>query len=200
MNLQYLGDALDHWKGSVFEILQRERVLIDFLVDPMASDLQAWKSVDSMLFARLLRIEQRQLVSHSHNLCQDRARYFAEIPSSGDLFLDPDTGVKTGSVKQPEQYVLPSELFEVMGKENERVVTVYQHVRAKKTRKRVEEVLAILRKTDSQFFCTSYESGTVAFLFFSRNRNRIGEVRDCFREFLGAHADNRIGYWNGHAA
>jgi len=199
MNLQFLGDALDHWKGSVFEILQRERVLRDFLVDPMASDAPAWKPADLKLFARLLRIEQRQLVSHNHDLCQDRARYFAEIPSKGDLFLDPDTGIKTGNVQRLVQYVLPTELFKVMESGEERVVVIYQHVRAKKTRERVEEVLATLREEDIRFFCTSYESGTVAFLFLSRKHSRIKAVRDCFLRFLGAHANNRIGYWNSHA-
>jgi len=199
MNLQYLGDALDHWKGSVFETLQRENVLKDFLVDPMASDASDWKSEDSKLFASLLRIEQRQLVSHRYNLCQDRGRYFAEIPSKGDLFLDPDTGIKTGSVKKLEQYVCPAELFDVMGRNTERVIIVYQHVRAKKTRERLEVVLAILKDKDRHFWCTSYESGTVAFLFLSRNANRIKAVRDCFFRLLGTHANNRIGHWNGNA-
>jgi hypothetical protein len=199
MNLQFLGDAFDHWKGSVFETLQQQGVLRDFLVDPMASDAPAWKPADSKLFSRLLRIEQRQLVSHSHDLCNDRARYFAEIPPNGDLFLDPDTGVKTGAVKQIEQYLLPTELFEVMGRGENRIVVVYQHVRAKKTRERIEEVIATLNEKDGQFYCTSYESGTVAFLFLSRNGGRIGMVRDFFFQFLGAHASNRIGYWNGNA-
>ena len=142
MKLQFLGDALDHWKGSVFETLQQQGVLRDFFVDPMASDAPAWKPADSKLFARLLRIEQRQL-------------------------LDPDTGIKTGTVKRIEQYLLPTELFEAMGRGENRIVVVYQHVRAKKTRERIEKVIATLNAKDGQFCCTSYESGTVAFLFLS---------------------------------
>jgi hypothetical protein len=199
MKLQFLGDALDHWKGSVFETLQQQGVLRDFFVDPMASDAPAWKPADSKLFARLLRIEQRQLVSHGHDLCNDRARYFAEIPPNGDLLLDPDTGIKTGTVKRIEQYLLPTELFEAMGRGENRIVVVYQHVRAKKTRERIEKVIATLNAKDGQFCCTSYESGTVAFLFLSRNGGRIGTVRDFFPQFLGAHASNRIGFWNGNA-
>jgi len=38
MNLRYLGDALDHWKGSLFESLQQANILHDFAVDAMASD------------------------------------------------------------------------------------------------------------------------------------------------------------------
>ena len=162
--------------------------------------LSVFSTVTVNLFARLLRIEQRQLVNHSHDLCSDRAQYFAEIPPSGDLFMDPDTGIKTGTVKRIEQYLLPTELFEAMGREESRIVVVYQHVRAKKTRERIEEVIATLNEKGGKFYCTSYESGTVAFLFLSRNGARIVMVRDFLFQFLGAHASNRIGYWNGNAS
>jgi len=165
----------------------------------MASDAPAWELADSQLFARLLRIDERQLVSHHCDLCENRLRYFAEIPPEGDLFLDPNTGIKTGNVKRLEQYLLPSELFQVLGSDKERVVVVYQHVRAKKVRERLEEVLEVVRKNNGRFSCTSYESGTVAFLFVSRSHNRIAKIRDCFLQFLGTHAKNRIGYGNGHA-
>jgi hypothetical protein len=33
MNLTFLGDALDHWKGSIFESLQKGGILPDFAVD-----------------------------------------------------------------------------------------------------------------------------------------------------------------------
>jgi hypothetical protein len=46
MNRRYLGDAFDHWKGSVFEFLQRDKVLRNFLVDPMAPDEQKWSRDD----------------------------------------------------------------------------------------------------------------------------------------------------------
>src|SRR5262245_13189623 len=142
MNLHYLGDALDHWKGSIFEYLQKEKLLKDFLVDPMPTDDSKWNSDDSRLFAQLLRIEERQLVRHTYSLSQHRNRYFAEIPPRGDLFLDPDTGIKTGSVRRTECYLLPEELLEVMRAEDNRMIVVYQHVRAKKTRERLEAIIA----------------------------------------------------------
>jgi hypothetical protein len=40
MNLKYLGDTLDHWKGCLFEYLQAQCVLRDFAVDPMATEFQ----------------------------------------------------------------------------------------------------------------------------------------------------------------
>lgn len=197
MNLDYLGDALDHWKGSIFEGLQRDGVLKDFIVDQMATDARLWKPVDSELFVRLLRIKRFQLVSHNHDLCEDRAGYFAEISSKGDLFLDPNTGIKTGSVNRIADYIMPAELIAAMHKDSNRVVIVYQHIRAKKTRERVAEVLAALKKKDKHFYCVSYESGTVALLFLSRSDSRVRIIREYFDQLLGAHAKNRIGHWNG---
>lgn len=91
MNLAFLGDALDHWKGSLFESLQRSIVLRDFAVDPMASDWSKWQPEDISLFTRLLRIDKSQLIPHNIGLT-NRKRYFDEIEHPGDLFLDPDTG------------------------------------------------------------------------------------------------------------
>jgi hypothetical protein len=196
MNRGYLGDALDHWKGSVFEYLQREKLLRNFMVDPMATDDSKWDEHDSRLFAQLLRIEERQLVQHAYELSHDRRQYFAEIPPRGDLFLDPDTGIKTGSVKRIEHYLLPVELFEVLKTEEDRLIVVYQHIRAKRTRTRLETVVETLREQDRQFSCSSYESGTVALLFFSRTGDRAEAVRDCFTRLLGTHSEKRIGYWN----
>jgi len=196
MNRQYMGDALDHWKGSVFEYLQRERVLRSFLVDPMATDASRWNRDDTRLFARLLRIEERQLVQHTHDLRQDRKRYFAEMSPTGDLFLDPDTGIKTGRVKHLEQYVLPKEIFDAMATEENRMIVVYQHIRAEKTRSRLEKIVAALRAQERSFSCSSYESPTVALLFLCRAADRAEAVRDCFKRFLGTNWNKRIGYWN----
>jgi hypothetical protein len=195
MNRQYMGDALDYWKGSVFEYLQREQVLRNFLVDPMATDASEWNRDGSNLFARLLRIEETRLVHHTRDLCKDRKQYLSEIPAVGDLFLDPDTGIKTGYVRQLEKYLLPSEIFEVMETEENRMIAVYQHVRAKKTRSRLEEVVTTLKEQKRPFSCSSYESGTVALLFLSQTGDRAEAVRDCFKKFLGAHSNNRICYW-----
>ena len=54
MNLQFLGDALDHWKGSVFEGLKKAGALAGFHVDAMASDAKMWRPQDWILFSKLL--------------------------------------------------------------------------------------------------------------------------------------------------
>jgi hypothetical protein len=151
MNLQFLGDALDHWKGSVFESLQKSFLLIDFRVDAMVSDNERWEESDRRLYTKLLRIEQYQLNAHKNILSDDRNKYFNEIPSKGDLFLDPDTGFKTGKVKNLSQYLKADELCRLLEQNKKRIVAVYQHVRAQRTRNRVEEVLRVLREDRDDF-------------------------------------------------
>lgn len=195
MNLRYLGDALDHWKGSLLESLQEEGLLRNLHVDAMASDKESWTATDNALFARLLRIKPEQLVRHHHRLSRDRAKYFSEIPTGGDIFFDPDTGIKTGRVKQSEHYLTPNELCDAMNRDTRRLVIVYQHVRAQRTRQRVESVLKTLGHQQTPLSCASYESATVALLFFGAEKTRVEKVRNYFTKVLGSHATGRIGHW-----
>jgi hypothetical protein len=88
VNLAFLGDALDHWKGSIFESLQDGGVFQDFAVDPMASDAADWKSEDFALFAKLLRIDRRQLVPHEYSLANRKA-YFRRDQAQRRLVFGP---------------------------------------------------------------------------------------------------------------
>lgn len=196
MNIEHLGDALDHFKGSVFALLQEDGLLRDFLVDPMATDASAWNTAVSTSYARLLRVKEDQLVRHRHDLRRDRNPYFSEIPEEGDIFLDPDIGIKTkGSRNQLEKYLRPTELLELMSVPGDRLVVVYQHGSRGRMRQRVQDVWAALKQQDRLFSC-SYASPQVALLFFSRTCDRVEAVRDCFRRLLGPHANKRIGWCN----
>ena len=97
MNLRYLGDALDHWKGSLFEFLQAERLLRDFAVDPMATDGDIWEEADFALFARLLRVNPNQILRHKIPLLQ-RNGYFKEISHARNPFrrVGPGQGIDLG--------------------------------------------------------------------------------------------------------
>ena len=190
MNLKYLGDALDHWKGSLFEYLAKEGVLREFAVDPMASDLLPWTEVDYSLFARLLRIDKFRIIRH-HVTLRDRPRYFAEITHTGDLFLDPDTGIATGRVTK--RHISPLEVASLLEKPKDRLLVIYQHnARGMKMSARVDECLArLMRETDGFGWC-SYESGTVAMLFLSQKADRASEVEAAFKTYLGRHAAQRV--------
>jgi len=54
LNLKFLGDALDHWKGSLFAALQRAQVVQNFLVEPVFSDSDDWRPDDRRIYAQLL--------------------------------------------------------------------------------------------------------------------------------------------------
>lgn len=191
MNLAYLGDALDHWKGSLFEFLVGERLLRDFAVDPMATDGDQWTPDDFALFARLLRIGEPQILRHKSSLAA-RSRYFAEIEHRGDLFLDPDTGIDTGGGSPVEKYLKPRELAALLESPKTRVVAVYQHVRAQKTRVRVDACLRVLIDVVGGAGWCSYESGTVAMLFLSHDAARTITIAEAFGRLLGRHAEGRV--------
>jgi len=188
MNLSFLGDALDHWKGSLFESLQKRCVVCEFAVDPMASDLVDWKPSDFAILAKLLRIERSQIISHNRSL-SDRRAYFHEIKHRGDLFLDPDTGVATGRLSV--RHIAPAEIADLLNPAD-RLLAIYQHVRAQRVTDRVDAVCtAILAKSPTVSWC-SYESPTVAMIFVSRKPDRIASVHRHFGELLGFHATGRI--------
>lgn len=190
MNLEFLGDALDHWKGSLFESLKRSDILRDFAVDPMAIDWRSWQPESVLAFTRLLRIDESQLILHKAEIA-NRERYFGEITHFGDLFLDPDTGVATGKVKEASQYVRPKEIKGLLGNAD-RLVVVYQHVRAMSVAKRVDDVCLAIRKEVTGLHWCSYESSTVAMIFLSLSAARISAVAECFRAFLGSASARRI--------
>ena len=194
MNGKHLGDALDHFKGSVFAFLQQDKVLRNFLVDPMATDdASPWQAS----YARLLRVKPDQLVRHEHALRQDRKRYFSEIPRDGDIFLDPDTGIRTNGNHDLDCYLQPTELLDLIDAAADRLVVIYQHSRMS-VRQRVQGVWEALNQQNNLFSC-SYELPpplNVALIFFSRTSARVEAVRDCFCGLLGPRAQDRIGSRN----
>lgn len=188
MNLKFLGDALDYWKGAMFASLRKAKVLRDFAADPMASDPKRWSAEDFKLYARLLRIDRHKVIQHRATLYA-REAYFGEITHQGDLFLDPDTGVATGQVKAA--HVSPSEIGQLLDAATGRLLVVYQHVRAKPVAIRVDEVMNSVRQAIGRLSWCSYESATVAMLFLARLPARTVPVATHFRDLLRRHADGR---------
>ena len=76
MKIQFLGDSLDYWKGSIFSRLQKGGILHDFAVDPMLTDAEDWYTADFRLYADLLQIRPDQVLRHKRNLGEDRDKYF----------------------------------------------------------------------------------------------------------------------------
>ena len=194
MNLRFLGDAFDYWKGSIFLRLQKGRILKDFSVDPMLTDPEDWHTVDFQLYADLLQIRWDQIIQHTKKLREDREKYFAEVMHTGDLFVDPDTGITLRDASHAEKYIRVREVHQLLGEKLSRVLCIYQHVRAKKTRDRVGELISAL-SVGNTIYCCSYETPTVAMLFVSREQNRIEQVNKYFKNYLGGHSAMRLKLW-----
>jgi hypothetical protein len=190
MNLQWLGDALDHWKGSLFEYLQAKGTLRNLAVDPMATDQQRWSEEDFSLFARVLRKRRNQIIPHQASL-SSRIRYFEEIVHRGDIFLDPDTGIRTSGSASSPKHVRPIELAKLLDSDCRRLVAVYQHISRQKTSVRVDSCLTAIGKHTQVQWC-SYESGTVAMVFFCKDLARTQEIATSLCELLGKHAEHRM--------
>lgn len=188
MRREYLGDALDHWKGSLFESLTQSGILRNFAVDPMAKDWADWQPDDVLAFTHLLRIDKSQLISHKAEFSLlNRQKYFAEMSHTDDLFLDPDTGIATGKVGDKSKYVTPQEIKFLLGK-SDRLIAVYQHTSRKTISKRVDEVCGAVHGAINEIQWASYESPTVAMIFLSHSYARIADVTKHFRCLLGQHA------------
>jgi hypothetical protein len=198
MNLDHLGDALDHWKGSLLEGMQCENLLDGLAADAMATGApKDWIPEDLGFYATLLRLEQRQILKHTVQLQTDRAQYFREIADhSADLFLDPDIGIATSHVAHEWRYLKPKELHNLLDAARSRVVAVYQHIRGITPLERLRKIMSVLSDKAQPFCCCSYESSTVAMLFFSSNSSRIEVIHKHHTTFLGRHAANRTHIWH----
>lgn len=184
MNLNYLGDALDHWKGSLLQYLLAAGALDELAVDPMATDAP-WVEDDFSVYARLLHIEPRQIIRHKAPLTP-RDHYFREIEHARDLFLDPDTGIATSRPKR--EHVRPKDVNELL-RSPSRLVAVYQHIRVEKTSERVD---ACVRAVNATAGWCSYESRTVAMLFFCGDARRTQMIFTALRRLLGKHTEGKV--------
>ncbi len=195
MNLRYLGDALDYWKGSLFLRLQEAGILKDFSVDPMLTDPEHWYAPDFRLYADLLQIRLDQILQHKRKLQEGGEKYFAEVTHTGDLFIDPDTGIALGYARNAEKYIRVQEVHQLLREKLPRILCVYQHIGREKTRDRVRKLITALAELNSRSYCCSYETPTVAMLFLSQKQSRIEQMNKYFKNCLGRHADRRMGIW-----
>lgn len=194
MRLQFLGDALDHWKGALFQQLCSENLLKDLHVEPMITDVRIWTPKELNTYARLLQLKSVDMIIHSdRTFIGKRLDHFKSIGYSSDLFLDPDVGIATG--KSSRKHIMTNEIELLLENNSERVLSIYQHARQGITMpERVIEVTNYLaRKINiKDISCVSYECTMVAMLFISKNEERIESIYNYFNDLLGSVADRRI--------
>ena len=183
MNLNFLGDALDFWKGCLFNRLTSADLLQDLKVESLLTDHQAWQEPDFALYAELLEVG-RQAIDPP----DERA---------GDLFLDPDIGVQTSrvSVANRVKYVTPSKVAHLANASPRHVVAVYQHVRGRQVLDRVSAVVATLQRVEPGLSLCSVESGTVAMVFTSRDAERVAHIYQHFHRLFRNTVPYRTHLW-----
>ena len=193
MNTRLLGDAADHWKGSLLGFLQQAGLLCQLAVDPMVSDALNWTAEDYMVYTRLLRVESAQLTGHKTDLKADRAGYFTEISHTGDLFLDPDSGMATGKPTQVERYVMPEEVGALLAANRDRLLIFCQRGPfGVQISNRVENLLDAPRRRSGNFHWCAYGTANQVMLFISGQKFRIAMIANHLRDVLGSRAAGRI--------
>ena len=186
MRKEFIGDALDHWKGSIIRFLESETLLDNLAVIPMITDDAPWTHMDVSLYSKLLNVLDNERILHSSKMFSgDRRNYFSSVRHKGDLFLDPDTGIATGRATPQHVKAAELKLLADSDERRRRLLIVYQHASRDEFSERVKEVVDHVLRQVGQFHCTTYEGRQVAMLFFSYSRQRVTEVNRAFLEFLG---------------
>lgn len=196
MNSKFLGDALDHWKGSLISFLSAKRLVENIVVEPMITDDRPWPNEDLETYGRLLKIDSSSQICHGQSTFSGkREEYFDSLPQDTDIFLDPDTGIATGSAGR--EHVKVTELGKLLAN-SDRVLIVYQHSARGSFHERLLEIRDRVSRDIPNVHCTVYECGRVAIFFISLDRARIQEIHNALREYLRGTAENRV--WNDKRA
>jgi hypothetical protein len=184
MKQEYIGDAYDYWKSFILQYLLQRKLLKRLFIDIMNDE--KWKDDTIKTYATILNIHLHQVVKHTQPLDGSRQDYFDQTLTQvqdGDLFLDPDIGIKTS--KEKKGYLMPNELCLFLNEKQERVVSVYQHIRGQKTEYRIDTIFHKIKENKSNTFCCSYETPMVSMLFFSTCKTRIKAIKKALSNFLG---------------
>jgi hypothetical protein len=192
MNSTHLGDALDHWKGSIIKRLQDKCLVRELSVIPMIT-LEVWSKEVLSAYSKLLNLNSddsvlkpKEVFEHTH-----RDTYFTGIDYSGDLFIDPDTGVSNNPKQGNDQYITLDDIKGLLdkGKEHDPVIMVYQHRNPEEdwVQKKVAKIEVIIREQmEGCLTLRAYDFGIVAMLFFSNNKDsdRIKAIEDDIKTIL----------------
>ncbi len=189
MRCDHLGDALDHWKGSVIELVRDKARSLK--VVPMLTDEWTPEHVDT--YARLLRLTREDVLKSGEVFSRARGVNYFEDVGDGDLFLDPDTGIMPES-GSGTRYLAPSEIAGLIQKSPTRMLLIYQHRSREKDG--IPAKLEALGCAEGLKECHmfAYDSGAVSMVVISQ-KERIGEALRRLEAALGPVAKKRIIRW-----
>ncbi len=197
MQKRFIGDASDHWKGSMHAYLRARGCLRNLHVIPMATEPSGtWAPGEIAAYARLLGLQgERHVIGAAERFqgeSPERERYFISllpaVPAGADLFLDPNTGVRDeGALKKRkrENYVTVAELL-LCCEPPERVVAVFDESWDRRSDK-ATHARALLRLFEAgQTSAAAYDAGKgVSMFFVSRSPGRIESIGAALGELLG---------------
>ena len=178
MQRNCIGNKIDLRKGAILHELQKNGLLTNLAVEPMARPHSTWTKPDWERYAEVLHLQQRQIARHEVPWgAGQRQSYFAELSrhDGQDFFLDPDAGVATGKTR-PE-HVRPKEVLSLLKDKN--VVAVYQDCSHQDVCKRVKEVTEAIQRVAPQGDCLAYKESQFAMLFLSRQPLRLDGIAAC---------------------
>jgi hypothetical protein len=188
MNLDHLGDALDHWKGSLIELVCPEGVR----AVPMLTDRDRWTEQHIETYARLLHLRPEDILKKEESdlfSSKTRDTYFRDL-GQHDLFLDPDTGIAPDDKHAEKKHIRTSEITGLLSAAPLRMLLIYQH--ASRDKGGLRKKLNSLHKSLNGFDIFAYDSGPVSMLIITQDRGRADGVLDCLKCWLGPIASVRI--------
>jgi hypothetical protein len=186
MRLQHLGDALDHWKGSLIELIGGKSVH----VVPMFTDDKPWTEEQIDAYARLLRIRPEDVLKKDGCFSgKTRTSYFCDL-GEHDLFLDPDTGIAPNDKKANEKHVRSSEIAGLLSAGPSRMLLIYQHV--SRSKNGLKKKLNLLSKYLQGCGMFAYDSGSVSMVVIGRERDRVQHAMVRLKCWLGPTVSMRI--------
>ncbi|MGD0275598.1 MAG: hypothetical protein ABSB79_06025 [Syntrophales bacterium] len=157
----------------------------------MITDPKIWTNKQLGLYATLLNLTNNRILNYDKIFKgAPRIKYFQSINHTGDLFIDPDTGIATGKKITPKRIFI-DEIDLLLKKNSDRVIAIYQHNARGKMSDRLNEVIKHILKKIRDLYCTYYMSSNVAMIFISKNGVRIKKIHDFHRVFYEA-VPNRI--------
>lgn len=201
MNSRFLGDEIDHWKGSLILTLTEKRLISKVAVDPMVTDRQPWSQENLQAYGRLLHLGQNMICHADVTFSGRRRDYFAGIQHNRDLFLDPDTGISIDR-QVHRKHIKVSEICNLLNGHvnHNRVLMIYQHSPRRPFHEQLAQIGDALLNynQENRWYCI-YEGRQVAMFFVSRNQKRIQRIQDCLRLYINDRERERV-WGNGHIA
>ena len=196
MKLGYLGDASDHWKGSLHEHLRRDGLLRDLHAIGMFAD-GPWAPMAVEAYARLLRLAGAGSVVDAHTAVPSgklRHGYFttlgAAVPADADLFIDPDTGIREPWTTS-KAHVSVSELGAVLV--GDRILMVFDEGHDRRIEKSQHVCTLAGALVGLRAHAVAYESGRGVTMFFvSRSAPRMEALLGSLTALLGPAASRRV--------